>query len=77
VGGLGGLDALLSTTQMPGGVPIAAVGIDGAKNAGLIAAAIVSIGDETLARRLDDARAKMAEGVLAADRRVQDKLASL
>lgn len=74
VGGLGGLDALLSTVQMPGGVPMAGVGINAAKNAGLIAASIVSIEDEGLAKRLDDARVKQLEGVVASDGRVQEKL---
>lgn len=74
VGGLGGLDALLSTTQMPGGVPMAGVGINCAKNAGLIAASIVSITDEGLAAKLEAERASMLEGVLASDERVQAKL---
>jgi 5-(carboxyamino)imidazole ribonucleotide mutase len=75
VGGLGGLDALLSTVQMPGGVPMAGVGINAAKNAGLIAASIISITDEALAKRLKDARETQRLGVLKADERVQQKLA--
>lgn len=75
VGGLGGMDALLSTVQMPGGVPMAGVGINCAKNAGLIAASIVSITDETLAEKLDAERVSMAKGVVASDERVQKKLA--
>ena len=74
VGGLGGIDALLSTVQMPGGVPMAGVGVNCAKNAGLIAASIVSITDDALAKKLDDERVTMAEGVLASDARVQAKL---
>jgi 5-(carboxyamino)imidazole ribonucleotide mutase len=75
VGTVGGLDSLLSAVQMPGGVPIAAVGIDGAKNAGLIAAAILSVGNETLARRLDEQREGQRRDVEQADERVQARLA--
>jgi 5-(carboxyamino)imidazole ribonucleotide mutase len=75
-GGMGGLDALLSSVQMPGGVPIAAVGVNGAKNAGLIAAAIISITDADLAQRMADTRVKQAQGVVASDKRIQDKLAA-
>ncbi|MBN2529896.1 MAG: 5-(carboxyamino)imidazole ribonucleotide mutase [Deltaproteobacteria bacterium] len=75
VGGLGGIDALLSTVQMPGGVPMAGVGVNCAKNAGLIAASIVSITDDALAAKLDAERVTMADGVVASDARVQAKLA--
>ncbi len=74
VGGLGGLDALLSTVQMPGGVPMAGVGVNCGKNAGLIAASIISVTDEALAAKLDAERISMAEGVVASDARVQAKL---
>src|SRR5262245_10372570 len=53
VGTLGGVDALLSAVQMPGGVPIASVGIGGARNAGFFAAAILSANDAALASRLE------------------------
>jgi 5-(carboxyamino)imidazole ribonucleotide mutase len=76
VGGLGGLDALLSAVQMPGGVPIASVGIDGAKNAGLIAASILSASDEQLARRLDEAREKQRIAVEESDRGLQLQLSA-
>lgn len=58
--GMGGLDSLLSMAQMPGGVPVGtlAVGTAGAKNAALLAAAIVALGDSKLAKRLDDYRKK-------------------
>jgi 5-(carboxyamino)imidazole ribonucleotide mutase len=75
VGTMGGLDSLLSAVQLPGGVPIAAVGIDGAKNAGLIAAAILGIGSDTIARRLDEQRESQRQGVEQADERVQARLA--
>jgi 5-(carboxyamino)imidazole ribonucleotide mutase len=76
VGGLGGLDSLLSAVQMPGGVPIASVGIDGAKNAGLLAASILSICDEQLAQRLDDARDKQRIAVEESDRGLQLQLSA-
>ncbi|MFQ6053292.1 MAG: 5-(carboxyamino)imidazole ribonucleotide mutase [Candidatus Bathyarchaeia archaeon] len=57
---LGGLDALLSTVQMPTGVPVACVGIDSAKNAALLAAEILALGDEDLERRLEDYRRRRA-----------------
>lgn len=74
VGTLGGLDALLSAVQMPGGVPIASVGVDGAKNAALLAAAILGAFDEALAQRLEKQRADQAIAVEKADARVQDLL---
>ena len=74
VGTLGGLDALLSAVQMPGGVPIASVGVDGAKNAGLMAASIVSASDEALAARMDAQRVDQAKGVDEADAKVQAQL---
>jgi 5-(carboxyamino)imidazole ribonucleotide mutase len=63
---LSGLDSLLSIAQMPGGVPVGtlAIGEAGAKNAGLMAASILSLSDEALARRLDAWRAAQTEGVL-------------
>jgi 5-(carboxyamino)imidazole ribonucleotide mutase len=74
VGTLGGLDALLSAVQMPGGVPIASVGVDGAKNAGLLAANIVGAFDDELGARLDAQRETQAGGVVKADARVQEAL---
>jgi 5-(carboxyamino)imidazole ribonucleotide mutase len=57
---LGGLDSLLSIAQMPRGVPVATVAINGATNAGLLAARILSLGDDTLAAALDAYRAELA-----------------
>jgi 5-(carboxyamino)imidazole ribonucleotide mutase len=74
VGTLGGLDALLSAVQMPGGVPIASVGVDGAKNAGLLAANIIGAFDDGLASRLDEQRKSQSDGVVKADARVQEAL---
>jgi 5-(carboxyamino)imidazole ribonucleotide mutase len=75
MGTLGGMDALLSSVQMPGGVPIASVGIGSGRNAGLYAAAILSTGDPALAARLDAQRVAQAAKVVEADARVQAKLA--
>src|SRR3954471_2858842 len=62
---LKGLDALLSTVQMPPGVPVATVSIGkpGATNAGILAAQIIGVGDPAVARRLDEHKKKMAEKV--------------
>jgi len=75
VGTMGGIDSLLSAVQMPGGVPIASVGVNGAKNAGLIAASILSIADEKIAENMAAAREAQRKGVEGADARVQEKLA--
>lgn len=60
---LGGLDALLSTVQMPSGVPVACVAIDGGTNAAWLAARILALGDEELAERLEGEALRMAENV--------------
>lgn len=57
---LEGLDSLLSIVQMPAGVPVATVGINNAKNAGILAARILALSDEGLARRLQDYAEKIA-----------------
>ena len=62
---LGGMDALLSTVQMPSGIPVATVAIDGAANAALLAIQILAVEDKTLADKLDAARAESAKTVLA------------
>lgn len=64
---LDGLDALLSTVQMPSGLPVATVAIDGAANAAILAAQIIAISDENLAHKLDDFREKMKNAVLEKD----------
>ena len=64
---LDGMDALLSTVQMPSGIPVATVAIDGAANAALLAVQMLSISDETLAAKLDEARAAESRKVLAKD----------
>ena len=64
---LDGLDALLSTVQMPAGMPVATVAIDGAANAALLAAQIIAVEDKALAERLDAMRSKGEEKVLLKD----------
>ena len=64
---LDGLDALLSTVQMPSGIPVATVAINGAANAALLAAQILAVSDPELAQKLDEMRQKGAEKVLAKD----------
>ena len=74
-GGLaGGLDALLSTVQMPGGIPVACVGVDNGKNAALLAAEILAVADADLAAALDAQRAEAAAGVLVKDAGIADRL---
>ncbi|MBI2597202.1 5-(carboxyamino)imidazole ribonucleotide mutase [Candidatus Daviesbacteria bacterium] len=58
--GLEGLDALLSTMQMPSGIPVATVGIDNAKNAGILAVQILATSDKNLERKLVDYKKKLA-----------------
>ena len=67
---LDGLDALLSTVQMPSGIPVATVAIDGAANAALLALQILSVYDSEIAGKLDSQRKKAAEKVLLADEKV-------
>lgn len=59
-----GIDALLSTVQMPSGIPVATVAVDGAVNAALLSIQMLAISDETLAKKLDDKRRADAETVL-------------
>ena len=72
---LDGLDALLSTVQMPGGLPVATVAIDGAENAALLAIQILAVEDVTLAEKLDNARKEAAEKVLAKNKALEEKYA--
>ena len=67
---LDGIDALLSTVQMPSGIPVATVAIDGAANAALLAIQMLTIEDKTLAGKLDAARKAASEGVLLKDREI-------
>ena len=67
---LDGMDSLLSIVQMPRGVPVATVAIDGGRNAGLLAAQILALSDPALARRIAALRAQMAEAARTADAKV-------
>ena len=78
-GSLDGLDALLSTVQMPGGIPVAtvAIGKAGAKNAAYLAAQIIGVGDADMHQKLIAEREECAQAVVAKDAALQEKLASL
>jgi len=71
---LDGMDALLATVQMPTGIPVATVAINGGANAALLALQILAVSDEELARKLDNKRATDAAAVLAKDAAVMEKL---
>jgi 5-(carboxyamino)imidazole ribonucleotide mutase len=68
---LNGLDALLSTVQMPPGIPVATVAVDGAGNAALLAAEILAVSDDRIAEKLDAERASMARKVMEKDSAIQ------
>ncbi len=59
-----GIDSLLSIVQMPGGVPVATVAIDGAKNAGILAAQIIATSDETVSKKLAEYKSRMEQKIL-------------
>ena len=71
---LDGLDALLSTVQMPQGLPVATVAIDGAANAAILAAQIISVDDKDMASRLNEMRAEMTAAVLKKDAALGGKI---
>ena len=71
---LDGLDALLATVQMPSGIPVATVAIDGAQNAALLAAEMLAIYDDALAAHLDAMRRDMEAATLEKDRALREKL---
>ena len=70
---LGGLDALLSTVQMPSGIPVATVAIDGAKNAAVLAAEILALSDEELSAKLEKFRADGTAAALKKDAAINNK----
>lgn len=72
-----GLDALLATVQMPSGIPVATVAVNGAKNAGILAIQMLSLSDETLAQKLEQAKKDMIEGVKAKELKLQQALKEL
>ena len=71
---LDGMDALLATVQMPTGIPVATVAINGGANAALLAAQILAVSDEELAKKLDEKRASDAKAVLAKDAGILERL---
>ena len=74
-GALDGLDALLATVQMPSGLPVATVALNGAKNAAVLAAQILAVEDAALAGKLDAARADMAAQIAGKEAKLQTELA--
>ena len=70
-GALHGFDAVLAVVQMPPGIPVATVAIDGARNAGILAAQMIALGDSALAARLKERRSAMAEGVAKKSKEVE------
>ncbi len=71
---LDGLDALLSTVQMPSGMPVATVAIDGAENAAILAAQILALSDDALADKLETMREEMTAAVLKKEAALQEEL---
>ncbi len=71
-----GMDALLSTVQMPSGIPVATVAVNGAKNAALLACQILAVEDKELQAKLDNDRQSSAETVLQKDQTVSGKYSS-
>lgn len=70
---LDGVDALLSTVQMPSGIPVATVAIDGAVNAALLCAQILSVEDKSLAYKLDAMRKSASDDVLSKNKEIEEK----
>ena len=71
---MNGLDALLSTVQMPSGIPVATVAVDGAKNAAFLAVQILAVEDASLAEKLAAQRAENAAAILEKDKTIMDNL---
>ncbi len=71
---LDGLDALLATVQMPKGIPVATVAIDGADNAGILAVQMLGIHDDVLSQKLDKMKADMTAEVVEKDKKLQSEL---
>ena len=76
-GAADGLDALLATVQMPSGIPVATVAIDGADNAAILAAQMLALSDDALAEKLAQMKVQMEEGVAKKDAAMQEKVAEL
>ena len=76
-GAMDGLDALLATVQMPSGIPVATVALNGAKNAAWLAAEILALSDDALAAKLAAERAAMAEQIAAKEEKLQKEIEEL
>ncbi len=74
---LDGLDALLATVQMPSGIPVATVAIDGAANAAILAVQMLALPDEGLAQKLVDMKKQMADAVIEKDRKIAEEVSKL
>ena len=74
---LDGLDALLSTVQMPSGIPVATVAIDGAVNAAILAVQILALSDKELSDKLVDMKKQMSESVKAKDKKISQEINNL
>ena len=74
---LDGMDALLSTVQMPSGIPVATVAIDGADNAAILAAQMLALSDESIAKQLHQMKVDMEQGVAKKNEALQQKVAQL
>ena len=74
---LDGLDALLATVQMPSGIPVATVAIDGADNAAILAAQMLALSDDTIAAQLEQMKVDMEEGVRRKNEALQAKVAEI
>ncbi|MGN0614372.1 MAG: 5-(carboxyamino)imidazole ribonucleotide mutase [Porcipelethomonas sp.] len=74
---LDGLDALLATVQMPSGIPVATVAIDGAANAAILAVQMLALSDKELAQKLWDMKTRMAEAVKAKDEKISKEINNL
>ncbi len=69
---LSGVDSLYSIVQMPSGIPVATVAINGAKNAGILAASILAVGNEEIKQKLADYKASLKDAVVKKDEKLQD-----
>jgi len=74
---LDGLDSLLSMVQMPSGIPVATVAIDGAQNAAILAAQILSLSDDSLKEKLRDEKDAMVAGVMKKDAAIQEQVKNI
>ena len=74
---LDGLDALLATVQMPTGIPVATVAIDGGENAAILAGRMLALADEALAEKLSQMKRDLEAGVMKKDAALQEKVAAL